>query len=128
MGGLYCHKEKELKFTKTKVLNFKLLKKCPIICYNRALTQVNESYTDTAPIEPSYSSLGPNYDTATTNDEGIDDYNVLDHNRPKPKPFNPPPVKVEASKREDEFFNTKAHMYTAVNKKKKKHATMVGGE
>ncbi len=124
MGGLYHHKEeKTLKLTKTKVLNYKLLKMCPIICYNRALLQVNESYTDTAPIEPSYSSLGPNYNTVTTSDERIDDYNVLDHNRPKLKPANPPPVKVEASK--DEFFNAEEHMYAAVNKK---HATMVGGE
>ncbi|XP_064397352.1 uncharacterized protein LOC135344154 isoform X2 [Halichondria panicea] len=91
----------------------------------RILTQVNESYTDTAPIEPSYSSLGPNYNTVTTSDEGIGDYDVIDHNRPRPKPANPPPVKVEASKSEHEFFNAEEHMYAAINKK---HATMVGGE
>ena len=98
---------------------------CPIICYNRDLIQVNGSYTYTAPIEPSYSSLGPNYNTATTSNVRIDDYNVLDHNRPKPKPANPPPVKVEASKSEYEFFNAEEHMYAAVNKK---HATKVGEE
>ena len=97
---------------------------CPIICYNRILTQVNESYTDTAPIEPSYSSLGPNYNTVTTSDERIDDYDVIDHNRPKPKPANPPPVTAEASKSEDEFYNAEEHMYAAVTKDKKKHATM----
>ncbi len=88
---------------------------------------MNESYTDTALIEPSYSSLGPNYNTETTSDERI---GVLDHNRskPKPKPPNPPPVKVEASKGEDEFYNAEDHMYAAINKEKKKHATMVGGE
>ncbi len=51
---------------------------------------MNESYTDTGRTEPSYSSLGPNYDTVTTSDEGIGDY---DHN--KPKPSNPPPVTVD---------------------------------
>ena len=39
---------------------------------------MNESYTDTAPIEPSYSSLGPNYNTVTTSDEGIGDYDVIE--------------------------------------------------
>ncbi len=34
-------------------------------------------------------------------------------------------MKVEASKSEDEFFNTKEHMYTAVNKEKRNNA---GGE
>ncbi len=96
---------------------------CPIICYNRILTQVNESYTDKAPIEPSYSSLGPNYDTATTNDEGIGDYDVID--RRKPKPANPPPVTAEASKSNDKFYNAEEHTYAAVNKEKKND---VGGE
>ena len=87
---------------------------------------MNESYTDTAPIEPSYSSLGPNYNTVTTSDEGIGDYDVIDHKKQKLKPANPPPVKVEASKSEvDEFFNTEVHMYVAVNKKKRNNA---GGE
>ncbi|XP_064397483.1 lysyl oxidase homolog 2-like isoform X2 [Halichondria panicea] len=82
----------------------------------RVLLQVNESYTDTAPMEPSYSSLGPNYNTVTTSDEGIDDYDVFDHNRPKPKPANPPSVKVEASKSDDEFYNAEEHMYAAIDK------------
>ncbi len=81
---------------------------------------MNESYTDTALIEPSYSSLGPNYDTVTTSDEGIDDYDVIDHN--KQKPSNPPPVKVEASKSEDEFYNAEEHMYAAVSREKKTNA------
>ncbi len=88
--------------------------------YNRVPTKVNESYTDTVPMEPSYSSLGPNYDTATASDEGIGDYDVID---PKPKPSNPSPVTVEASKGKDEFYNAEGHMYAAINKKKKK----VGG-
>ncbi len=86
---------------------------------------MNESYTDTALIEPSYSSLGPNYNTVSTSDEGIGEYAVIDHNKPKPKPANPPPVKVEASKSEDEFYNAEVHMYAAVNKKKRNNA---GGE
>ncbi len=65
-------------------------------------------------MEPSYSSLGPNYDTVTTSDEGIGDYDVIDHN--KPKPSNPSPVTIEASKGEDEFFNVEDHMYAAVVK------------
>ncbi len=78
---------------------------------------MNESYTDTVPMEPSYSSLGPNYDTTvTTSNEGIDDYDVIDHN--KPKPANPPPVTIEASENEDEFFNADEHMYAAINKVK----------
>ncbi len=78
---------------------------------------MNESYTDTALMEPSYSSLGPNYNTVTTSDEGIGDYDVIDHN--KPKPANPPPVKVEASKSEHEFYNAEEHMYADVNKEEK---------
>ncbi len=93
--------------------------------YNRALLQVNESYTDTALIEPSYSSLGPNYNTVTTSDKAIDDYDVIDHKKPNPKPANPPPVKVEASKSDDEFYNAEEHMYAAVNKEKKNN---VGGK
>ncbi len=69
---------------------------------------MNESYTDTAPIEPSYSSLGPNYNTVTTSDEGIGDYDVIDHNRLKPKPANPPVI-AEASKNDDEFYNAEEH-------------------
>ncbi len=84
---------------------------------------MNESYTDTAPIEPSYSSLGPNYNTVTTSDKRIGDYDVLDHN--KPKPSTPPPMKVEAIKSENEFYNAEEHMYAAVNKEKKNN---VGGE
>ncbi len=79
---------------------------------------MNESYTDTVLIEPSYSSLGPNYDTVTTSDG---DYDVIDHNKQKPKPSNPPPVKVEVSKSEDEFYNAEEHMYAAVDKEKKNH-------
>ena len=86
---------------------------------------MNESYTDTTLIEPSYSSLGPNYNTVTTSDKTIDDYDVIDHYKPNPKPANPPPVKVEASKSEDEFYNAEEHMYAAVNKEKKNN---VGGK
>ncbi len=81
-------------------------------------------------MEPNYSSLGPNYDTVrvTTSDEGIGDYDVIDHN--KPKPANPPPVTIEASMGEEEFYNAEDHMYAAVVKKekKKKPATKVGGD
>ncbi len=58
----------------------------------------------------------------TTSDERIGDYDVIDQNKQKPKPSNPPPVKVEASKSEDEFYNTEEHMYAAVNKEKKTNA------
>ncbi len=95
---------------------YKLLINFVLLLYIRVLLQVNESYTDTAPMEPSYSSLGPNYNTVTTSDEGIDDYDVLDHNRPKPKPANPPSVKVEASKSDDKFYNAEEHMYAAIDK------------
>ncbi len=93
--------------------------------YNRVpITQVNESYTDTALMEPSYSSLGHNYDTVTTSDEGIDGYDVIDRN--KPKPSNPQPVTVEASKGKDEFYNAEDHMYTqpSIRRKRRLH----GGE
>ncbi len=79
---------------------------------------MNESYTDTVPMEPSYSSIGPNYDTVTTSNEGIGDYDVIDRNRPNPKPANPPPVTIEASENEDEFHNAEEHMYAAINKVK----------
>ncbi len=86
---------------------------------------MNESYADTAPMEPSYSSLGPNYDTVTTSDKGIGDYDVLVHN--KPKPASPPPVTVEASKGEKEFYTAEDHMCAAVVKKEKT-AKKVGGD
>ncbi|XP_064397290.1 T-cell differentiation antigen CD6-like isoform X3 [Halichondria panicea] len=52
--------------------------------------------------------------TVTTSNDGIGDYAVIDHN--KPKPSNPPPVKVEASKSDDEFYNAEVHMYAAAVK------------
>ena len=61
-----------------------------------------------------------NYDTVTTSDEGIGDYDVIVDIKQKPKPANPPPVKVEASKGEDKFYNTEEHMYAAIDKKAKR--------
>ncbi len=66
-------------------------------------------------------TIGPNYDTVTTSDKGIGDYDVIDK---KPKPANQPPVTAEASKSDDEFYNAEEHMYAAINKKKNN----VGGE
>ncbi len=54
--------------------------------------------------------------TVSTSDDGIGEYAVIDHNRSKLKPANPPPVKVEASKSDDEFYNAEEHMYAAAVK------------
>ncbi len=73
---------------------------------------MNENYTDTVPMEPSYSSLGHNYyDTVTTINKGIGEYDVLVRN--KPKPASPPPVMVEASKGGEELCFAESHMYAA---------------
>ncbi len=67
-------------------------------------------------IEPSYSSLDPNYNTVTTIlwPQAMKELEIMMslNKKQKLKPANPPPVKVEASKSEDEFFNTEVHMYT----------------
>ncbi|XP_064397293.1 T-cell differentiation antigen CD6-like isoform X3 [Halichondria panicea] len=62
------------------------------------------------------------YNTVSTSDEGIGDYDVIDNNKPKqkPKPSNPPPVKVEASKGEDEFYNAEEHMCIGTDMKAKR--------
>ncbi|XP_064397387.1 neurotrypsin-like isoform X2 [Halichondria panicea] len=63
----------------------------------RILTKVNESYNGTF---LNVSSQDPNYDTVTTIDEAVGDYDVIDNFKPKPRALqisNPPPVTVEAS-------------------------------
>ncbi len=69
------------------------------LCY-RILTKVNESYNGTFLKQPNVSSEDPNYDTVTTSDEAVGDYDVIDNIKPKPRALqisNPPPVTVEAS-------------------------------
>ena len=67
---------------------------------NRILTKVNESYNGTFLKQPNVSSQDPNYDTVTTSNEAVSDYDVIDNFKPKPRALqisNPPPVTVEAS-------------------------------
>ncbi len=69
------------------------------LCY-RILTKVNESYNGTFLKQPNVSSQDPNYDTVTTSDKAVGDYDVIDNFKPKPRALqisNPPPVTVEAS-------------------------------
>ncbi|XP_064397375.1 scavenger receptor cysteine-rich domain superfamily protein-like isoform X3 [Halichondria panicea] len=66
----------------------------------RILTKVNESYNGTFLKQPNVSSQDPNYDTVTTSNEAVSDYDVIDNFKPKPRALqisNPPPVTVEAS-------------------------------
>ena len=67
----------------------------------------------------------PDCDTVATNSEGLDTYDVLDHsqqktNIPHAKPANSTPVRDEASKRGDDFYDAEKHTYAAVSKKKAK--------
>ncbi len=55
-----------------------------------------------------------------TSNVGIRDYDVISDIKPKSKPANPPSVKVEASKGEDEFYNAEEHMYTGIDMKAKR--------
>ena len=74
----------------------------------------------------------------TTHNEGLDTYNydVINHNQqktntPQTKPANSTPVRDEASKRGDDFYEAEEHTYSVVNvehKKKAKTEVAGGGE
>ncbi len=100
MGGLHCHKEKALKSTKTKVFNYMHGGAIIFSLSNKILTKVNESYNGTFLKQPNVSSQDPNYDTVTTSNKAVGDYDVIDNFKPKRRALqisNPPPVMVEAS-------------------------------
>ena len=89
-------------------------------------------YADATPTQPNCSSLGPNYDMTTTNNERLDTYNAIDHKQQKTntsqaKPANPTPVRDEASKRGDDFYDAKEHTYSVANTKHKKKEPVAGG-
>ncbi len=46
---------------------------------------MNESYNGTFLKQPNVSSQDPNYDTVTTSDEAVGDYDVIDNFKPKPR-------------------------------------------
>ncbi len=77
---VYHHKEKALKFTKTKVLiTLTLIKVLIIFLYcNRIQTEVNESYNGTFIKQRNLSSQDPYYNTVTTSDEAVRVYDVID--------------------------------------------------
>ena len=81
---------------------------------------IDSVYDEATPTQPDYSSLG-------TNSEGLDTYDVTDHNQlktntPQAKPANPTPVGDEASKRRDDFYDAEEHTYSVANTKHKKKA------
>ena len=74
-----------------------------------------------------YNSLGPYYNIITTNVEGLDTYDTIDHSQqssdtPQANPTNPTPMADEASKRGDDFYDAEEHTYSVVNVKHKKRA------
>ena len=86
---------------------------------------INQVYDETTPTQPDCSSLGPNYNKITINNEGLDTYDVTDHNQwktntPQAKPANPTPVRDEANKRGDDFYDAEEHTYSVANTKHKK--------
>ena len=71
-----------------------------------------------------YSSLGPYYNVITSN---VDTYDTIDRSQqsiytPQANPTNPTPVRDEASKRGDDFYDAEQHTYSVVNVKHKKRA------
>ena len=98
-------------------------------------TKRNQSYSlrrldgprhdNVTPTQPDYSSLGPHYDMIITQNKGLDTYDVIDHNQqktntPQAKPANPTPVRDEASKKGDDFYEAEEHTYSVVNVEHKK--------
>ena len=84
-------------------------------------------YDDATPTQPNYSSLGTKYDIITTNNEGLNTYDVIDPNQqntniPQAKLANPTPVRDEASKRGDDFYDAEEHTYSVLNAKHKNKA------
>ena len=84
-------------------------------------------YDDATPTQPNCSSLGTNFDIITTNNEGLDTYDAIDHNQqktntPQAKPANSTPVTDEASRRGDDFYDAEEHTYSVTNTKHKKKA------
>ena len=101
-----------------------------------SLRQLDDpQHSNVTPTQPDYSSLGPHYDMMTTNNKGLDTYEVIDHNQqkantPQAEPANPTPVRDEASKRGDDFYDAEEHTYSLVNvehKKKAKTESAAGG-
>ena len=92
----------------------------------------NLLYEKTTPTQSNYSLLGPNYEILTTSNEGLDTYDVTDHNQwktntPQAKPANPTPVRDEASKKGDDFYDAEEHTYSVVSAKCKNKAQTDGG-
>ena len=88
---------------------------------------INQVYDEIIPTQPDYSSLDPNHNMITTNNEGLDTYDVTDHNQwktntPQAKPANLTPVRVEASIRGDDFYDAEEHTYSVANTKHKNKA------
>ena len=86
-------------------------------------------YDDAPPTQVNHSVQDPIYDMITTNGEGLDTYDVIDHNQQKTntKLTNPTPMRDEASKRGDDFYDAEEHTYSVVNKKKAKTEPVAGG-
>ena len=93
---------------------------------------IDQVYDETTPTKPNYRFLGPNFNMITTNNEGLDTYDVTDHNqwktnRTHAKPAKPTPVRDEASKRGDDFCDGEEHTYSVANTKHKKIESAAGG-
>ena len=81
------------------------------------------------PASINYTSVDPNYDMITR--ERLDTYEAIDHNEHNSNPqhvqvVNPTPVRDEASKKEDDFYDAEEHTYAVVNKKKTKKTSEDG--
>ena len=86
----------------------------------------NLVYDGTISTQPNYDTPGPTYSTITTDRATYDVIHSRQHetNAPPPGPAIPTPVRDEASKKEDDFYDAEEHAYSKVNIDHKKKVSI----